>query len=169
MIAGIEGSGSVAVKVGQLIPRQIDLEALTGRMIDFNGDWTEDPTAGAFGSLGGVAFYNLVTEANEPSTLTASGLEARPLLAVYEEAGGQLLLRQWQLPDASGTASVERALTLARLHGVAAIPLGFTGAPLTVTIDAPLQTGVGVGMVPEKPYTFPQSQGESGLLYRDRA
>ena len=158
MIAGDQGSNPVTVKVGQVVlPLTLDLDALPGFAIDLSGNITVPPQAAAgFGTLGGIAFYNHVTEPfGQSTTLSVTGAAATPLLAVYEEIGGQLRLVRWALP-AAGTATTQAVLHVNRLHGVAAIPLGFdASAPVTVVVDGPEQTGVGVGMVPDPPPDFP--------------
>jgi hypothetical protein len=167
-IAGTSGSDPADLKVGQLqVATELTLKQLTGAEIDLHGQLgpiTQDP--GSFGNQSGIAYYQLLTDPNDPNpntTLTVQGTGGtQPVLAHYTEAGGIFHLVDFQLPNDQGTAQLAEPLTGYRYQGVAAFSLDFDGSPspqkqFQFSVAGPVPSGVGVGMVPNVPPPLPNT------------
>jgi CSLREA domain-containing protein len=164
IVSGTSGSDPVTLTVGQVsVPLQLDLDDLPGTTVDLQGDASHVVAPGVFGDLGGLAFFNHVVEKqqNPLTTILAQSADALPLTALYQEIGGKLHRVQWVLPTSGGQSSIAHELAVNRLHAVAVFPLKLAGGGnITIDVDGPLQTGVGVGMVPDPPPVFPSQNSD---------
>jgi hypothetical protein len=153
-VAGTTGSDPATLQIGQLhLPTVLDLASLRPVEMALNGQLMAAPdltqSAGAFGSLGGVQYYQLTTGAGTTTLSVQGSSGAQPLLAHYREDGGVFRLAAFALP-AGSQAALGETLTGSQLQGVAAFALGFAGTGMNAfSVTAPKPVGVGDAMVPD--------------------
>jgi hypothetical protein len=158
-VIGTGGNSTGTLRIGQLdVPDTIDADDLVAKKIDLTGNVTpSSQNAGAFGNLTGIKFYQLLTLPGAMTSLAVQGAGGSvPLFAQYEESGGTLRLKRYELPGATNGVSSVAELKSNHLHGLVAFSLGFGGAgSASFEVNGPNPEAVGVGMVPDPPPDLP--------------
>lgn len=159
LVSATQGSGPVNVSFAQLeVPVELDIDSLEGGALNLAGDVSSLLPSNEFGEVTGLTFYNLISEQTSTSEFEVRGDSSYPLSAIYEAYGGSLRLVDWRLPDANGESALSSELSIDRQHAVVAIPLAANpDGSIFITVDGPEQSGIGVGMVPSDPPTFPSA------------